>query len=69
MKNKNGLRNYPVQIKPCRTCPFAGKEPIVLTPEKYQHYITNLMGNGQHFCHSVKNKAICRGVVTFNLDG
>lgn len=55
------LRNISVQINPCKTCPFEGKEPLQLSPERYHELIENLLGNGQHFCHSVNNKMICRG--------
>lgn len=51
----------PVQAKPCRTCPFAGSNPIPLPPERYTQLINNLNGNGQHFCHSADNRKICRG--------
>ena len=59
--NPNDLRTYPVQDKPCKTCPFEGETPIQLAPERYVYFINNLAGNGQHLCHSVKDKAICRG--------
>ncbi|MBD2039225.1 hypothetical protein [Microcoleus sp. FACHB-672] len=59
--NPTDLRTYPVQPKPCRTCPFAGRNPIELLPERYQHFLANLFGQGQHLCHSVDNQKICRG--------
>ena len=59
--NPNDLRTYPVQPKPCLTCPFAGKKPIQLSPNRYQYYLNNLSGLRQHLCHSANNKAICRG--------
>jgi hypothetical protein len=59
--NPDDLRTYPVQKTPCRTCPFAGKEPVRLSSDRYKHYLDNLLGNGQHLCHSADNKAICRG--------
>ena len=59
--NPNDLRTYPVQQKPCLTCPFEGKKPVQLSSERYQYFIDNLAGKGQHFCHSADNKAICRG--------
>lgn len=55
------LRNFPVQAMPCKTCPFEGINPIALPPERYAELLKNLMGNGQHFCHSVDNSKICRG--------
>lgn len=55
------LRNMIVQKEPCKTCPFEGSEPIELTPQRYQELIENLMGDGQHFCHSTDNQTICRG--------
>lgn len=59
--NPNDLRTYPVQATPCKTCPFEGKQPVKLTPDRYHYFIENLAGNGQHLCHSKNNKAICRG--------
>ncbi|MFB2981306.1 hypothetical protein [Microseira sp. BLCC-F43] len=65
MNNRNldskDLRTYPVQPKPCKTCPFEGEEPVELTPRRYEYFINNLCGKGQHLCHSANNKAICRG--------
>lgn len=55
------LRDYPVQSKACKSCPFEGEIPIQLTPDRYRYFIENLMGNGQHLCHSQNDKAICRG--------
>jgi len=55
------LRHTPVQISPCRSCPFAGKKPVQLSSERYAEFIENLCGNGQHFCHSASDRKICRG--------
>ena len=65
--NPNDLRTYPVQPKPCKTCPFEGETPIQLSPERYHYFINNLAGNGQHLCHSKNNKAICRGARNIQL--
>ena len=27
----NDLRTYPVQEKPCKTCPFSGEKPLPLS--------------------------------------
>ena len=59
--NPNDLRTYPVQEKPCKTCPFEGENPVPIVPERYADFINNLAGEGQHLCHSANNKAICRG--------
>ncbi len=59
--DRNDLRTYSVQEKPCKTCPFAGKTPLPLSESDLVTYYQNLLGNGQHFCHSVDNKKICRG--------
>jgi len=59
--NPNDLRTYPVQEKPCKTCPFEGENPVQLHPSRYKELIENLTGQGQHLCHSIDNKAICRG--------
>ena len=55
------LSKFNVQVEPCRTCPFEGKNPIQLESERYSELIKNLAGEGQHLCHSVNNKMICRG--------
>ena len=54
------MRTYPVQKSPCLTCPFAGKKPFILSASNHQKYLENLMGNGQHICHST-SRNICRG--------
>ena len=59
--DKKDLRTFPVQTKPCRTCPFAGEQPVRLSRNRYQQYINNLVNDRQHLCHSANNKAICRG--------
>lgn len=59
--NPKDLRTYPVQPKPCKTCPFAGEKALPLAPELYAHYVNNLLNNIQHFCHSANNQMICRG--------
>jgi|SanBayMetagenome_1026888.scaffolds.fasta_scaffold66060_1 hypothetical protein len=59
--NPKDLRTYPVQEKPCKTCPFEGENPVQLCPNRYKGFIENLAGQGQHLCHSVDNEAICRG--------
>ena len=55
------LRTYPVQPKPCKSCPFEGERPVEVSPERHQYFIDNLCGKGQHLCHSAANKMICRG--------
>lgn len=55
------LSKMPVQESPCKTCPFSGTNPIQFSPERYNELLINLMGNGQHFCHSANNQMICRG--------
>ena len=55
------MRDYPVQPKPCLTCPFEGKQPIELSANSYARYVKNLMGEGQHICHSSNGTRICRG--------
>lgn len=55
------LRKMPAQTEPCKTCPFAGVDSIKLSPSRYAELINNLMGNGQHLCHSANDKMICRG--------
>ncbi len=61
-------RDMPVQSSPCRTCPFEGKEPIALEPDRLQEYTANLVNlEGSHLCHSVNNRMICRGGRTIQL--
>lgn len=38
--NRNDLRTYPVQEKPCKTCPFAGKTPLPLSESDFARAIT-----------------------------
>ena len=52
----------PIQKVPCKTCPFAGSEPIALEPDSLTDYYRNVIElQGSHICHSVKQKTICRG--------
>ena len=47
---------------PCKTCPFAGSNPIALEPESLaDHYRNVIELQGSHICHSVKQTTICRG--------
>lgn len=56
------LKSHPVQPKACKTCPFEGETPIRLEPERFAEYYQKLIQfESQHLCHSVDNKAICRG--------
>lgn len=59
--DRNDMRTYPVQKSACKTCPFAGKEPIQLLPENLSKYLNNLLSlDGQHICHTTQAN-ICRG--------
>jgi hypothetical protein len=49
-----------VQVKPCKSCPFAGEEPIEL-PVETQIEINKNLTNSTHLCHSSNNRLICRG--------
>jgi hypothetical protein len=61
-KGFKDLRKVPVQPSPCRTCPFAGTNPLQLDPQSHFNYIRNLVeGRSQHLCHSADNKKVCRG--------
>ena len=55
------MRTYPVQQNPCLTCPFAGKKPLQISAKNMEEYMTNLLGQGQHICHSSHGTMICRG--------
>ena len=63
MKSLNkDLAKMPVQIHPCRTCPFEGKEPLALEPEDYAKVLGAIVNlESQHLCHSAENKMLCRG--------
>lgn len=58
---KGDMRDYPVQNKPCYTCPFEGRKPLPLSRQSHARFLENLMGNGQHICHSSNGGRICRG--------
>jgi hypothetical protein len=67
MKRKRDLSAYKVPAHPCHSCPFAGKKPVELAPERLKYYIEQLLNGGsQHICHSAK-KTICRGGRTIQL--
>lgn len=55
------MRDYPVQPKPCLTCPFEGKEPLQLSADNMARYVKNLKGEGQHICHSSNGTRMCKG--------
>lgn len=60
-RDPTDMRTYPVRKQPCKTCPFSGENPLLLPPERLTACYQNLMGNGQHICHSTNNTKICRG--------
>ncbi|WP_333030516.1 MULTISPECIES: hypothetical protein [unclassified Microcoleus] len=60
-RDPTDMRTYPVRQQPCKTCPFSGEKPLPLSPSELAVYYDNLMGNGQHICHSMNNTKICRG--------
>ena len=52
----------PIQKEPCKSCPFAGSDPIDLEPKSVQEIYRNVVElHGSHICHSVKTKTICIG--------
>jgi len=52
----------PIQKVPCKTCPFAGSNPIALEPDSLTDYYRNVIElQGSHICHSARNTTICRG--------
>jgi len=52
----------PIQKTPCKTCPFAGSNPIALEPESLHNYYQNIVQlRGSHVCHSARKTTICRG--------
>lgn len=59
------VTGWEVMPAPCKTCPFAGEEPISLTPESLSGYYENILGvsdcgPGRHICHSAESR-VCRG--------
>lgn len=63
------LSAYNVPEKPCYSCPFAGKRPIPLAPDRLKYYYDQLLNGGsQHLCHSAE-KTICRGGRNIQLRG
>lgn len=59
MKNISGM---PVQKQACRTCPFAGADPLPLSPESLRIYCSDVVNlQGSHLCHTVDSEMICRG--------
>jgi hypothetical protein len=55
------ISSYNVPENPCYSCPFAGKKPVQLSPDRLAYYYQNLLsGKSQHICHS-QEKTICRG--------
>ena len=48
--------------RPCKSCPFAGSDPIQLSPERLnQIYRDVFTFSGSHLCHSAGNQMLCRG--------
>jgi hypothetical protein len=59
---KRDLSQMLVQPTPCRTCPFEGTQPIMLSQERQAEITANVVNlRSQHLCHSANNKKICRG--------
>ncbi|MDP3770999.1 MAG: hypothetical protein Q8R16_01730 [bacterium] len=51
----------PILSHPCRTCPFAGREPVELHPDALAEDTRQIVTlRSQHLCHSA-DRAICRG--------
>lgn len=63
------VNKLPIQAKsmqtpksPCFTCPFAGEEPIPLTPERLKQILKDVVNfNSSHLCHTSHNRKLCRG--------
>ena len=59
---KKITQQTPIRKTPCRTCPFAGSDPIALEPKTLQDIYRNIVEiSGSHICHSEKAITICRG--------
>jgi len=51
-----------VNKHPCRTCPFAGATPLVLTPEAKKDIVNYICKGTNHICHSDESsQTVCRG--------
>ena len=55
-------KSMSAQINPCKTCPFAGSQPINLSTQRVEQLYTDaLTFKGSHLCHSADNALLCRG--------
>ena len=62
MKQIIDASNMQAQPEPCRTCPFAGREPITLSPARQAEITQSVCSfQGSHLCHSTNNQTVCRG--------
>jgi hypothetical protein len=62
------LSKMPVQVNPCKTCPFEGSRRSILSPESQARYTQKILNlESQHLCHSVNNTMLCRGGRTLLL--
>lgn len=47
---------------PCKSCPFEGSDPLILSPEKRADIVEYLNDGVSHLCHSDRrNQTICEG--------
>ena len=46
----------------CKTCPFAGTEPLILSEEASKEILSYVIAGTNHLCHSDDtNQTVCRG--------
>lgn len=51
-----------INKQPCRTCPFAGDEPLQLSPDNRKRIVAYIIQGENHLCHSDRsNQTVCRG--------
>lgn len=51
-----------INKQPCRTCPFAGAEPLQISEEARGEIIKYVSEGKNHLCHSDDtNQTVCRG--------
>ncbi|MDJ0515505.1 MAG: hypothetical protein AAGJ08_13835 [Cyanobacteria bacterium P01_H01_bin.35] len=51
-----------INKQPCRTCPFAGDEPLDITEGARQEIVSYVIAGTNHLCHSDEsNQTVCRG--------
>ncbi len=51
-----------VNKKPCRTCPFAGEDPLPISQKARKEIVEYVSQGKNHLCHNDEtNQTVCRG--------